>query len=57
MQFFYIQNRKMCLSKTILYQYFVVFLSCLGQFLLWKHLICYYIAMETQGKYKPPLTL
>ena len=24
-QFFYIQNRKMCLSKKILYQYFVVF--------------------------------
>ena len=23
--FFYIQNRKMCLSKKILYQYFVVF--------------------------------
>ena len=24
-QFFYIKNRKMCLSKEILYQYFVVF--------------------------------
>ena len=24
-QFFYIQNRKMCLNKKILYQYFVVF--------------------------------
>ena len=47
MQFFYIQNRKMCLSKTILYQYFVAFLSCLGQLLLWKRLICYYIALET----------
>ena len=25
MQFFYIQNQKMCLSKKILYQYFVLF--------------------------------
>ena len=32
MQFFYIQNRKMCLSKK--YQYFVVFLPCLVWFYL-----------------------
>ena len=39
MQFFHIPNRAMCLSKKILYQYFVVFLPCLRQFLLWKHVI------------------
>ena len=27
MRFFYIQNREMCLSKTILYQYFAVFVA------------------------------
>ena len=32
---FYIQNRKMCLSKKILCQYFVGFSLCLGQ------LLCY----------------
>ena len=45
MQFFYI-NHKKCLSKKILYQYFVVSLPCLGQLLLWKHLICNYIALS-----------
>ena len=34
MQFFYIQNRKMCLSKKILYQDLVIFLPCLGQLFL-----------------------
>ena len=32
MQFFYIENRKTCLSKKILYQY-------LGKLLFWKHFI------------------
>ena len=31
MDFFYIQTRKMCLSKEILYQYFVANLPCLGR--------------------------
>ena len=31
-QFFYIQNRKMCLSKKILYQYFVVFCPAIDSF-------------------------
>ena len=30
MQFFYIQNRNMCLSKKILYHYFVDFFALLG---------------------------
>ena len=47
MQFFYIQNRKVCLYKKMLYQYFVVFLPFLGQPLLWK---CF-------RKYEPQMTL
>ena len=31
-QFFYIQNRKICLSKKILYQYFVAFCHAWGSF-------------------------
>ena len=53
---FYIQNHKICLNKKILYQYFVAFLPCLRQYLLWIHFICHYIALKT-WKYKPPLTL
>ena len=35
MQIFHISNRTMCLSKKILYQYFVAgFLPCLGQLFL-----------------------
>ena len=30
---FYVQNRKICLSKNIFYQYFVGFLLCLGHLL------------------------
>ena len=47
MQFFYIPNRTMCLSKQILYQNVVVFLTFLGQLILWKHLICQYIVLKT----------
>ena len=43
---FYFQNRKMCLSRKIFHQYFVDFLPCLGQLLLWKHFICHYIALK-----------
>ena len=32
MQFFYIQNRNMCLSKKILYQHFHVFWPALNSF-------------------------
>ena len=32
--FFYIQNCEISLSENILYQYFAVFLTCLGQLLL-----------------------
>ena len=32
-QLFYIQNRKMCLSKKILFHFWGVFLPCLEQFL------------------------
>ena len=46
MQFFYTQNRKMCLSEKILYQSFVVFLPCLGQLLLSKRFICNYIRLK-----------
>ena len=46
-QFFHIPNCMMCLSKKILYQHFVVFLSCLKQLLPWKQFICHYIALET----------
>ena len=31
------------MSKKIFYQYSVCFLPCLGQLLLWKHFVCYYI--------------
>ena len=55
MRFFYIQNRKMCLSKPSFYQYLFGFLPCLALLLLWKHFICDRIALKTQ--YKPPLTL
>ena len=50
MQFFYIQNRKMILNKKISYQYFIVFLSCSGQFLLWKRFICHFIALSEKPK-------
>ena len=33
---FYFKNRKMCLSRKNFHQYFVGFLPCLGQLLLWK---------------------
>ena len=46
MQFLYIQNSKMCLSKKNLYQNFIAFLSCLGQ-LLGKHFIYHYTALKT----------
>ena len=44
-QFFYIQNRKMCLNKTILY-HTLLLLTCLGQLLLWTHFICNCIALS-----------
>ena len=57
-QFFIFQSvGKVCLSKMIFYQYFVEFLSWLWQLLLWKRFICYYLALKTYRKYKPPLTL
>ena len=49
---FYIQNHKMCLSKTTLCQYFAVFLSCLGQLLPGKHFICHCIALSKNVKEK-----
>ena len=52
---FYILNRRTCFSKTIMHQYFVVFLSFLGQLLLWKHFKCHNIALKTKIKYKPPM--
>ena len=48
MQLFYIQNRKNCLSKKILYQYFAVFLPCLPQLLFWKYFIYHYITLKSK---------
>ena len=56
MQFFHITNRTMCLSKKILYQYFVVVLPALDS-LSAEDILCHYIALKTKRKYKPPLTL
>ena len=47
MQVFYIQNRKMCLSKMIIYQYSAAFLPCLGQLLLRLHFICHYLGLKS----------
>ena len=51
-QFFYIQNRKMCLSKKILYQYFVAFCPAWNSFSS-ENILCHCIALskkrETEG--------
>ena len=51
----FIQNHKMCLSKKIFQQYFVGFLPCLGQLLLWKHMSLH--SSENCKRFKPPLTI
>ena len=54
-ELFYIQNRKMCLSETILYQYFDFF-ALLGTAAPLK---TFYISLHTTKnlkKYKPSLT-
>ena len=43
----HIQNRKTCLTKKILYQYFVVLLPKLVPLLILKRFMCYYIGLKT----------
>ena len=42
----------MCLIKNTLYQYFVLFLPCLGQLPIWKHSIYSHIALKTHLNYE-----
>ena len=56
MKFFHIPNRTICLSKKILYQYFVVF-SCPALDNVSSENILYVITYtKILRKYKPPLT-
>ena len=40
----------MCLNEKVLYQYFIAFLSCLGQILLWKQFKYNYIELSEKRK-------
>ena len=56
MQFFYIQNRKIGPSKKILYQYFLVFFCPDCDSFSPESILCHYIALKVERKYKPLLT-
>ena len=55
MQFFYIQNREMCLSKMILYQYFLALPGTASS--LKAFYMSSYNTKNLKRKYKSPLTL
>ena len=38
------------MSKKVLHKYFIAFLSCSEQFLLWKHFIAHHIALSEKRK-------
>ena len=48
-QFFDIQNRKMCLNKKILHQYFSVFSPAWDSFSS-ENILCHYIALSEKRK-------
>ena len=56
MQFFYIQNRKIGASKKILYQYFLGFFCPDCDSFSPESILCHYIALKVERKYKPLLT-